>query len=343
MSGAIGADMIDDRFYEALGPVTARALSSGLHAEGDLDRSITSIAPFERAGSSDLCYYDGPVPRAPVLYAPGACIVRAAVAPMAPNVAARIVSESPRAAFARLALMVRRPRLLEAGGPAVHSSARLEDGVQLGHGVVIGADAQVGAGAIIGPNAVIGPGVTLGRRARIGAHAVIGFALIGDDVTILAGAVIGEAGFGVAGDATGLIDVPHFGRVVIQDRVTIGANSAIDRGVFDDTTIGEETKIDNMCHIAHNVTLGRRVMIAAFGGISGSTSVGDDVRMGGRVGVSDHRTIGAGAALAGGSAVLQDVPVGETWGGYPAKLARTWMREIAWLKSKTAGRRDDNK
>jgi UDP-3-O-[3-hydroxymyristoyl] glucosamine N-acyltransferase len=56
------------------------------------------------------------------------------------------------------------------------------------------------------------------------------------------------------------------------------------------------------------------------------------------VGVSDHRQVGAGASLAGGSAVLQDVPAGETWGGYPAKPVRAWMREIAWLKSKAAGK-----
>jgi UDP-3-O-[3-hydroxymyristoyl] glucosamine N-acyltransferase len=185
---------------------------------------------------------------------------------------------------------------------------------------------------------VIGPGVTIGRRTRIGAGASIAFALIGDDVKILAGAVIGEDGFGVAGDASGPVDVPHLGRVVIQDRVTVGANSTIDRGAFDDTVIGEDAKIDNLCHIAHNCIIGRGVLIAAFAGISGSTTIGDGATLAGRVGVADHRKIGAGATLAGASAVMQDVPPGEIWMGYPAKPMRKFLREVAWLNRKVGAR-----
>jgi UDP-3-O-[3-hydroxymyristoyl] glucosamine N-acyltransferase len=206
--------------------------------------------------------------------------------------------------------------------------------------VVIGAGAAIGAESEIGPNAVIGPGVAIGRRCKIGARVSIAFALIGDEVSILAGAVLGEQGFGVAGDASGPIDVPHLGRVIVQDRVTLGANSTIDRGVFNDTIIGEASKIDNLCHVAHNCVLGRGVLVAAFAGISGSTIVGDGVTMGGRVGVADHRTIGAGATIAGGAAVFQDVPKGEVWSGYPAKPLRKWLREAAWL-SRKAGARDD--
>jgi UDP-3-O-[3-hydroxymyristoyl] glucosamine N-acyltransferase len=92
--------------------------------------------------------------------------------------------------------------------------------------------------------------------------------------------------------------------------------------------------------VAHNVTVGRGVLIAAFAGISGSTTIGDGVTMGGRVGVADHRTIGAGATLAGGSAVFQDVPPGEVWSGYPAKPLRKWLRETAWVSRKAAGTRN---
>jgi UDP-3-O-[3-hydroxymyristoyl] glucosamine N-acyltransferase len=217
----------------------------------------------------------------------------------------------------------------------------LEAGVRLAPGVVIGAGAQIGADTYVGPNAVIGPGVAIGRRCSVGAGASVAFALVGDEVTILAGAVIGEQGFGVAGDASGPVDVPHLGRVVIQDRVTIGANSTIDRGVFDDTIIGEGCKIDNLCHVAHNCTLGRGVLVAAFAGISGSTIVGDGVTMGGRVGIADHRKIGAGATVAGGAAVFQDIPPGEVWSGYPAKPLRKWLREAAWISRKAAGARNE--
>jgi len=335
--------MIDPRFYEALGPVTVRALAPSSDIGGDADRQITGAAPADRAGAGDLCYYEGKKGAA-LESAPGACIIQPALAHLAPKAAALILTDRPRSFFARVVPSLLRPRVFGHGAAAIDPTAKLEDGVRLGAGVVIGPGAEVGAGTEIGPNSVIGPGVTVGRRAKIGARVSIAFALVGDDVTILAGAVIGEAGFGVAGDASGPVDVPHLGRVIVQDKVTIGANSCIDRGVFDDTVIGEGTKIDNLCHVAHNVIIGRGALIAAFGGISGSTTIGDGVTLGGRVGVADHRKIGPGATLAGGAAVFQDVPPGEVWSGYPAKPLRKWLREAAWLSRRAAaGTRDESK
>lgn len=335
--------MIDPRFYEALGPVTVRALSPSGEIGGDAERAVTGVASAETAGPKDLCYYEPKGKKAAVLEtAPAACVIPAALAHLAPNAGALILSERPRAAFARLVPSLIRPRTFNAS-VAIDPSARIEEGAKIAHGVVIGPGAQIGTGAEIAPNAVIGPGVTIGRRTRIGARVSIAFTLIGDDVNVLAGAVIGEQGFGVAGDATGPVDVPHLGRVIVQDRVTIGANSTIDRGVFDDTVIGEDVKIDNLCHVAHNCQIGRGALIAAFAGISGSTIVGDGVTMGGRVGVADHRNIGAGATLAGGAAVFQDVPPGEVWSGYPAKPLRKWLREAAWLSRRAAGARDESK
>jgi UDP-3-O-[3-hydroxymyristoyl] glucosamine N-acyltransferase len=98
-----------------------------------------------------------------------------------------------------------------------------------------------------------------------------------------------------------------------------------------DTILAEQVKLDNLCHIAHNVVVGRQVRMAAFGGISGSTTIGDRALLAGRVGVVDHAVIGADAILAAGSAVLQDVPAGEVWCGYPAKPRMQWLREVAWL------------
>ena len=332
--------MLDQRFYEALGPVTVRALAPSEEIGGDADRLVSGLAPADRAGAGDLCFYDAKPggKAAPLETAPAACIIQPAAAHLAPKAGALILVNAPRPMFARLASKLARPRRI-ARPEHIDPTAQLEPDVILAPGVVIGPDARIGAGAYIGPNTVIGPGVTIGRRTQIGAGCSIAFALVGDDVIILAGPVIGEAGFGVAGDASGLVDVPHLGRVVVQDRVTIGANCTIDRGAFDDTIIGEESKIDNLCHVAHNVMIGRGCQIAAFGGISGSTKVGDSVTMGGRVGVGDHRTIGAGAIIGGGSAVLTDVPAGETWTGYPAKPIRKWLREAAWV-SRKAGARD---
>jgi|CXWL01.1.fsa_nt_gi UDP-3-O-[3-hydroxymyristoyl] glucosamine N-acyltransferase len=327
--------MIDTRFYQMLGPLSVRALAPGADVGGDAEHLVLSIAAADRAGPGDLCYFEPQKNSLPLAASPGACVISPAAAHLASNASALILSDKPKLTFAKIATLLAQPRRF--GQERIDPSAKLEEGVAIGLGAVIGPDAEIGAGAEIGPNAVIGPGVAIGRRTRIGACASIAYALIGDDVTILPGAVIGEQGFGVVGDASGPVDIPHFGRVIVQDRVTIGANSTIDRGVFDDTVLGEDCKLDNLCHVAHNCTIGRGSLIAAFAGISGSTIVGDGVTMGGRVGIGDHRTIGAGATIAGGAAVFQDVPAGEIWSGYPAKPLRKWLREAAWISRKASG------
>lgn len=242
-----------------------------------------------------------------------------------------LLTPQPYVAYAKAAAFLHRARRCAAGDPAIHPTAELEDGVQIGQGAVIGAGAQIGRGTYIGPSAVIGPGVAIGRDCEIGPRAVIGFALIGDRVKILAGALIGEPGFGVASEADAAFDVPQLGRVILQDNVSVGAGTCIDRGAWDDTVVGEYTKIDNLVQVAHNVRLGRNCLLAAQTGISGSVVVGDKVSFGGASGVTDHVTIGDGATIAGTAGVMKNVPPGEMWVGTPARPIRRFMRETAWL------------
>jgi UDP-3-O-[3-hydroxymyristoyl] glucosamine N-acyltransferase len=119
-----------------------------------------------------------------------------------------LVTPRPQAAFALAANLLVKPRLHDHTS-AIHPDAELEEGVILSPGVVVGPGAQIGSGTVIGANTSIGPGVAIGRNCQISANVTIGFALIGDGVRVLAGARIGEAGFGVAGAATGAIDVPQ--------------------------------------------------------------------------------------------------------------------------------------
>ncbi len=336
--------MIDARFFEALGPLPLGELArlAGAELEGDGDVAIAAVAPLDRAGPGELSFL------ADRRYLPGlrttraaAVLVTSAHAGEAPEGVARLLTPEPQAAYARASARLHALRRHPEDSAAVHPLARLEPDVRLGPGAVVGPGVEIGEGTEIGAHAVIGPGVRIGRHARIGPHAVIGCALIGDRVRILAGAVVGEAGFGVAGSREGALDMPQLGRVILQDGVTVGANSCIDRGAYADTVIGENTKIDNLVQVAHNVVIGRSCVLAAHTGISGSVTVGDGVMFGGRAGIADHVHIGAGAKIAAASGVMKNVPAGEVWGGSPARSLRKWMRETAWLaaQAKKAGER----
>jgi UDP-3-O-[3-hydroxymyristoyl] glucosamine N-acyltransferase len=338
--------MPDPRFFEDLGPATLAELASlsgaRLADPADGRHLISHAAPLESAGAGAVAFLSDPRRLADLAGLEGAaCFLRPEHADQAQAqgqaACILLLTSHPQAAWAAAARRLHAPRRHD-GAQHIHPDSHLEEGVTLSPGVVVGQGARIGRGTYLAPGATIGPGVAVGRDCRIGASAVIGFALVGDRVSIHAGAVIGEAGFGAAGGPGGVVDLPQLGRVILQDGVTIGANSCVDRGAFGDTTIGENTKIDNLVHVAHNVRLGRNCVAAAFTGISGSTVVGDGVAFGGKAGVADHLTVGAGAQIGASASVFKDVPAGETWTGFPARPLKRWLRETAWLSRKAGGR-----
>ena len=335
--------MPDPRFFALHSPLTladVARLTGARVKVGDEARRIAQASPLVLADDRSLSFLSDRRRLGELRQTRAAAVlVSAADAQEAPSGCAAIISESPHAAWGQIARALHAPILHEAGTAAIHPSARIEDGVILAPGVVIGQGASVGAGTVIQAGAVIGPGVAIGRRCQIGANASVAFALVGDGVSILAGARIGEAGFGVTGDANGAVDVPQLGRVILQDNVTIGANSCVDRGSWEDTVVGENTKLDNLVHIAHNVRMGRNCRLAAFTGISGSVTVGDGVLFGGRSGVADQLTVGAGAAIGAAAGVFKSVPAGEVWTGYPARPMRRWLREQAALARLSRGKK----
>lgn len=333
--------MPDARFFAAAEPLTLATLceqTGAVLARGEPQRLIDTAAPLVRADGRSVAFLADPKYRADLTASrAGAVFLTRKHADLAPEGCAILVTSTPQAAWAITARALHPVRPLPMTDR--RAKASLEDGVVLGPGVVLGEGVSIGQGTRIGPNTVIGAGVQIGRDCEIGANVSIGHTLIGDRVRIAASTVVGEAGFGVAAGPNGLVDVPQLGRVIIQDDVSIGANSCIDRGAWDDTVIGEGCKIDNLVQIGHNCRLGRFVVLAGHTGLSGSVTIGDGAQLGGRAGVTDHLTVGRGARVGAASMVINDIPDGETWGGAPARPMRRFLRETVWLAKQAAGRK----
>ena len=332
--------MPDPRFFETLSPLSVSDLAAQIGGEVERggDRMIASVAPLSSADGGAIAFLgDRKFAAALATTQAGCVIVPAEAKDAAPSSAAVIASRTPQASWAKASLALHRPILLDKA--ISRDEAAEDDSVVLEPGAILGQGVRIGRGSRIGANSVIAPGVQIGRDCVIGANVSVAFALIGDRVKLYAGARIGEAGFGATGTAAGVIDIPQLGRVILQDGVTVGANSCIDRGAYDDTVIGENTKIDNLVMVGHNCVIGRNCLLVANTGISGSVTVGDNVIFGGKAGIGDHITIGEGARVAAGAGVLADVPAGETWSGYPARPIRQFLRETVWLAKQASSKK----
>lgn len=193
----------------------------------------------------------------------------------------------------------------------------------------------------IHPTAIIDKEAVISRSASIGAYAVIGKAVIGDGAVISPfvriydnvtigdgcfikeGAVIGSAGFGFERDEEGnRFRFPQIGGVRIGNHVDIGANTCIDRGALSDTILEDYSKVDNLCHIAHNAHIGKNAVVVACAEVSGSCVVGENTWVGPNACIRDQRNIGSNTMIGMGSVVVKNVGDNEVWAGNPAKLFR---------------------
>lgn len=323
--------MLDSRFYITSDPISLGEILAPLEAQiADVkfsDEMISGVAQLAASQPGQISYLESKRHKAKLATAKAtACFVTEALAPLvSERHIVPIISKYPRAHFARVAARLASTQVMpsDAGAPHIDPSARVHSTA------IIGAGAQIGANVEIAPYAVIGTGVQIGCSSFIGAHSHIEYAVIGKHCRIKAQAVIGGAGFGIASDENGILDIPHIGRVIIGNRVSIGSQSCVDRGQLGDTILGDDVKVDNLVQIAHNVTIGAGSVMAGHVGISGSVSIGRGVQLGGNVGLADHISIGDGASIAARSGVMHDVPAGQVWSGIPALPIREHMRIVS--------------
>lgn len=316
------------------------AAALGGSVVGDPERVINGVSTLIEAGAQDLSFVESEkYARQLETSRAGAVLIPERVTP--PPQMSGIRVSHPAIAMARAIDLICPPeRVFTLVSPLASLGARVSIGPEVGVGpyAVIGDDVSIGRGTEIHPH------VTIGARTIIGEHCVLHAGAhvyadsgIGHRVILHSGAVIGADGFGyVQEPVTAGGDEPmrhrkvrQMGRVVLEDDVEVGANSAIDRAALTETRVGRGTKIDNLVTIGHNSRVGRHCIIIGQAGLSGSSVLGDYVTIAGQAGLAGHLTIGARAVVGAQAGVTKDVPPDGVVLGSPAVEVRRAKRALA--------------
>jgi UDP-3-O-[3-hydroxymyristoyl] glucosamine N-acyltransferase len=261
---------------------------------------------------------------------PAACVI--APPDLVPPDWNAILSDRPKLDFARAAQLLC-PRVTGQGlrhpTAVISPQATLAQNVDIGPYVSVGAGTSIGKGVILSAGVIVGDGCILGEQCILHPRVVLYDGVqLGDRVIVHSGAVLGSDGFGYVFDGGAQVKFPQVGKLVIEDDVEVGANTTIDRGSLGTTWIGAGAKIDNLVQVAHNVQIGRGVVIAAQTGISGSTVIEDLAVIGGQVGFGDHARVQKGAVIGSKAGVLPGKIVrgGEVYWGVPVRPLREFKR-----------------
>ncbi|BBL69829.1 UDP-3-O-(3-hydroxymyristoyl)glucosamine N-acyltransferase [Methylogaea oryzae] len=306
------------------------------------DSTVQRIAPIEDCGPGDLVFAD----RAKFLdtlraQRPAAVVADRALAEQLAEQTELAVLVSPNVKLAmallRQAYDDRDLRISE--WPRVHATAVIHDSVALpddaivGPGAVIGANVRLGANTVIMANAVVEHDAVIGANTVLHPGVVVCYNCeIGSDCILKPGCVIGAEGFGFAQDERRRnYRIPHMGRVVIGDRVVIGANTTVDRGTYGETRIKSGTIVDALCHFGHNVELGEDCIICAQTGLSGSTRFGNRVIATGQTGTIDHVQVPDNTVLLHRAGLPNSIKEPGMYAGGPAQPLKEYKRNIAML------------
>ena len=231
--------------------------------------------------------------------------------------------DNPVFAYIRILEFFNKPKKNNIG---IHSTALISSKSQIGDNVYIGPYTVVDANVEIGDSVYIGSGCHIGEHTNIGRNSIINSNVsiyknisIGNSVIIESGSVIGSHGFGLTFHKGENHIIPHTGKVILKNKVWVGANCAIDRGTINNTVIGEGTKMDNLIQIAHNVKIGNHCVIAGQSAIAGSTVIGNYVTIAGQVGIIGHLNIGNKCTIASKSQVTKSLKDNSFVSGIPAR------------------------
>lgn len=317
----------------------------GLELKGNPNEPVKGVAPIAEAKAGQLAFYSTERNSAAFKILPidvlkntkaTVILVQPEQVKNAPKGATLLITDSPRGEIVKIlgVIYAEKPRF------GVSYFSVVERGVffRKKRSNYIGQFATVERGAVLEEGVKIYPGAFIGRNVVLRANTVVHSgahienATIGSDCVINANAVIGKDGFGYTRQDGKNVFIPHVGRVVLGNRVSVGANSCIDRGAMTDTIVGDGTKIDNLCQIAHGVVIGKECFLASGVGLAGGSVVGDRVLLGGHCGIANGIHIGDDAEVGANSGVFRNIPAGEKWMGMPAGPGIEFFRHYAWVK-----------
>lgn len=307
------------------------------------NNTITAIASVEEGRSGDLVFVDKPAFLPLVLENKPSCVVTteklAAGFSGMENLAILI---APNVSLAQALLRQKYVDrcLYSTGWQGVHPSAIIHETATLGEGTMVGPLAVIGANVATGTKCLIMAGCVIEYNAQLGERTIlhpnvtVGFScVLGDDVVVHSGSVIGSEGYGFAQDENRKSHrIPHLGTVVIEDRVRIGANNCIDRAVYSETRIGAGTKLDNLCHVAHNVIIGQDCLLTAGLLVAGSTTLGNRVMASGSTGFINHLNICDDAVFVHRAGVTKDVTEPGLYAGMPLQPMAEYTKNMAAAK-----------
>ena len=259
-----------------------------------------------------------------------ACLIEEKFANYLPNKCYPIIVKDPYLALAYVSNLFN-DEFIQSNGiissnTSIDSNSKIKKNVQVNPFTIIFHNTEIKEATYIGSNSSIGPNVIINKNVIIHDNVSISNAIIMENCIIKSGARIGGTGFGFEMKTKQQIN--HSGNVLIGKNSSIGSNTTIDRAVFDSTSIGEFSNIDNLVQIAHNVNIGDFAVIAAQVGIAGSTKIGNHVKIGGQAGISGHLVIGDNVTIAGKSGVTKNITNNAIIAGFPAKDIKLWKKEI---------------
>lgn len=328
------------KFSQIIEKLNISVINSSLTNNPHNNPDITGLAPVDEAINGQLSYIEGHKFAAMV----DKTVASALILPLDEALHSRaskkeiawIAAPEPRLMFAQAINLFYQPFH---PAPGIHPSAVIDPSVKLGKDVYVGPHVVIEHNVTVGDNVCIHPNVVIYPHVFLGAHTVLHAnctihecTQIGSNCVIHSGAAIGSEGFGFVPTPQGWFKMEQSGYVILEDGVEIGCNSTVDRPAVGTTSIGHNTKLDNLVHVAHSCRIGENCALAGQVGLAGGVKVGNRVILAGQVGVANQANIGDGVIATAQTGIPNDIASGEIVSSSPAVSNKLYLKVSAIYK-----------